>query len=365
MTMEVGMKKLVKALGALALCSTMAASIYALDYKPAVDPKPVDPKATENTVRLKKYLSDIYGTKMISGQMDLTWKDSVDMAKKVYNDTGKYPALMGYDFMNYTTGGQGMQQVEEAIAWWKKGGIVAFMWHWKGPGRIKEFYTEKNNFSIPYDAITEELQTDTNQFRSILKDLDKIAGQLARLQDAGVPVLWRPLHEASGNDGDAWFWWGASGSGAYIALYRYMYDYFTNVKGLHNLIWVWNGQNEDWYPGDDVVDIMGTDIYQENHRAQKKEFDKTFEMSDSPYEKEIMVALTECGAIPDPDEMQRDDVYWLYFMVWNDTEAKGRDKSNFWEGGYWNDDDFKKKVYGSEFVITLDELPDLKKYPLK
>ena len=355
------MKKLLKAAILAGAIGASAANGFALDYKPEIDPKPVDSKATKEAVRLKKYLSEIYGTKMISGQMDLTWRDSVDMAEKVFKDTGKYPALMGYDFMNYVGGGgEGMKQVEAAIAWWKKGGIVTFTWHWRGPGRVKEFYTEKNNFSIPYNAITETLEKDTNQFKYIQRDLDVIAKHLKRLQDAGVPVLWRPLHEASGNDGDAWFWWGASGSGAYIALYRHMYDYFTNEKGLHNLIWVWNGQNIDWYPGDDVVDIMGTDIYEENHRAQKGKFEETFMMSDSPYENEKMVALTECGSIPDPDEMQRDGVYWLYFMVWNDTDAKGRDKSNFWEGGYWNDDEFKKKVYGSDFVITLDKLPDLK-----
>ena len=360
------MKRLKRIAAALALGFVIGTNVFALSYELQIDPKPINPKATQNTIRLKKYLADIYGKKMISGQMDLTWRDSADMAGKVFKDTGKYPALMGYDFMNYVGGGgDGRTQVEEAIAWWKKGGIVSFMWHWRGPGRVKEFYTEKNNFSIPYDAITEELVTDSPQFKYITRDLDVIAKQLKRLQDADIPVLWRPLHEASGNDGDAWFWWGASGSGAYIALWHYMYDYFTNVKGLNNLLWVWNGQNEDWYPGDEYVDLMGMDIYEENHRAQKGKFEQTRDWSDDPYGDEKMVALTECGAIPDPDEMQRDDVYWLYFMVWNDTDARGKDKSNFWEGGYWNDDEFKKKVYNSDFVITLDELPDLKKYPTK
>lgn len=82
-------------------------------------------------------------------------------------------------------------------------------------------------------------------------DIAEIAKQLNRLRDAGVPVLWRPLHEASGG----WFWWGAKGPEAYKKLWYYLYDQLTNVYGCNNLIWVWNGQNPDWYPGDNAQSI--------------------------------------------------------------------------------------------------------------
>lgn len=62
--------------------------------------------------------------------------------------------------------------------------------------------------------------------------------QLKRFQEKHVPVLWRPLHEAD----------------AYKKLYRLMYDRFTNLHGLNNLIRVVNAPCEGWYPGDDVVD---------------------------------------------------------------------------------------------------------------
>ena len=39
----------------------------------------------------------------------------------------------------------------------------------------------------------------------------------------------------------------------------------TNVYGLDNLIWQWTGYtyetSADWYPGDDVVDMVGYDKY--------------------------------------------------------------------------------------------------------
>lgn len=91
----------------------------------------------------------------------------------------------------------------------------------------------------------------------LMKDIDAIAQQLLILQEAKVPVLWRPLHEAAGG----WFWWGASGPDAYKKLYILLYDKLTNDYGLNNLIWLWNGQDKDWYPGDAYVDIIGEDIY--------------------------------------------------------------------------------------------------------
>jgi mannan endo-1,4-beta-mannosidase len=80
---------------------------------------PIDPAANAKTQAIYTYLASIWGQKTLSGQQDLTWKDSIDMAERVHNDTGKYPALMGYDFMNYgmtATWVEGLQQTEEAIA---------------------------------------------------------------------------------------------------------------------------------------------------------------------------------------------------------------------------------------------------------
>lgn len=62
---------------------------------------PVDANATAKTQAIYTYLKSIWGQKTLSGQQDLTWKDSIDMAGRVFTDTGKYPAIMGYDFMNY------------------------------------------------------------------------------------------------------------------------------------------------------------------------------------------------------------------------------------------------------------------------
>lgn len=77
------------------------------------------------------------------------------------------------------------------------------------------------------------------------------------------------------------------------------------------------------------------------------------------------VALTETGAIPDPDKMLAEGAPWLWFTVWNDGRAGAgvADKSNFWSGGYYNTAEHKNKVYHHPKVITLDKLPAFLKAP--
>jgi mannan endo-1,4-beta-mannosidase len=330
-----------------------------------------EPDGSGNKVRLMNYLMDEYGNHIISGQMDCSWSDdpNMDMIKRVHDDTGKYPALKGFDFLNIrypSWGGGGSKQTEEAIEWWSdnkqipdKHGIVAFCWHWRMPktgtrrGSDDDFYTENTAFRIPYK--NGALDTGSPAWRLIEEDLDLVAAELQKLKDAGVPVLWRPLHEASGG----WFWWGASGPAPYIALWEYMYDYLTKTKGLDNLIWVWNGQNAAWFPAADTVEIVGTDIYPgpRQYGSQEQAFRDTLEMVP---DRNCMVALTENGAIPDPDNLIRDGAKWSFFMTWNDGGAAGiNHKDNFWSGEYHNTKAHKQKVYNHSYVITLDELPDL------
>lgn len=40
-----------------------------------------------------------------------------------------------------------------------------------------------------------------------------------------------------------------------------MYDRLTNFHGINNIVWVWNSIAADWYPGDDIVDILSADVY--------------------------------------------------------------------------------------------------------
>jgi mannan endo-1,4-beta-mannosidase len=203
---------------------------------------------------------------------------------------------------------------------------------WRG------FYTKGTTFDVAramYDR-------DSNERRLILRDLDAIAAELRRLQDAGVPVLWRPLHEASGG----WFWWGARGADPYLALWRLVYDRLVNHHGLHNLIWVWNGQHRDWYPGDAYVDIVAEDIYdaERDYEPQEAKYAAAARYASMPK----LVALSETGALLDPARLRGSSARWSWFTLWSGDFARTET---------WNEDSMKREVYGSDFVITLDELP--------
>ncbi|MCL2066255.1 MAG: GDSL-type esterase/lipase family protein [Treponema sp.] len=359
-----------------------------------------DPNKSQNTQRLMNYLTNQYGKKIISGQMDVAWEgnSAFDMIARVYSDTGKYPAIKGFDFIqlpysNYIYA-EGQQQIDEAIEWWNGmnngvkllagkpdiHGIVTFCWHWRMPqaaGTEPAFYTQTGNgsnytnYRIPWTG--SQLDTANAAFQNIQNDLDAVAALLQQLKDLDIPVLWRPLHEAAGNwsptnPNGAWFWWGGSGPAPYIALWEYMHDYFTNTKGLDNLIWVWNGQRTDWYPDPETVDIAGFDYYpyyngggaQDGQTWNKTVFDNTLAMTGGSR----MVALTENGVMPDPDHCLANNAMWSWFMTWNDhnNPVNTYSDQNFWTGGFHNTNSHKAFIYNHDLVITLDELPDLTKY---
>jgi len=358
---------------------------------PVEPPPPVDTGITAglspNAKRLMNYLLDQYGEHIISGQMDTAWttNSSMDMIARVHADTGRYPALKGFDFIDLSGSwaNYGRDQIDEAIEWWEGKnnntkllpdypdihGIAAFCWHWKVKNSTSstiDFYTRNTDFRIPMKD--GKLDTTSAAFQTIKSDLDKVAALLQLLKDKDIPVLWRPLHEASGG----WFWWGASGDQACIALWEYIYDYLTNVKKLDNLIWVWNGQNKEWFPKINTVHIVGYDVYTnaatsqtaQNYVSQYAKFNETLNMVP---DKDRIVAMTENGAIPDPDECKQDKAMWSWFMTWNDARNTNDEthKDNFWTGEYHNTNEHKQKVYNHELVITLDELPDLTAYRLE
>jgi mannan endo-1,4-beta-mannosidase len=372
---------------ALAAGGLGADSFGAEAARPAPRRTPVNPQADARTRALYAWLVDeVWGKKTLAGQQDLTWDDGVDMAARVHADTGKYPALMGFDFMNTGLTGpkaQGVRQVDEAIAWARRGGLVTFCWHWRDPAaqvslgpRQGNFYARepdaaKNTaFTIP--VADGQLDAASPAYAQIDAGIDLIAAELKRLQAAGVTVLWRPLHEAAGGgDGDGWFWWGrkrsdgVAGSQAYILLYRHMFERLTRVHDLHNLIWVWNGQSAAWYPGDDVVDIVGYDVYDEKDNKTYGSQAAIFRATAAASKTAKPVALSENSYIPDPDRMREDGARWLYFLTWNDGRAPAgaAHKDNFWSGDYYNTAAHKAKVYRHPDVLTLDELPAFLKAP--
>jgi len=329
-----------------------------------VSAKLVNENATDNAKRLFSYLCDTYGEYIISGQYCDTGANGWENRKIAEENGGKYPAILGLDVGYYSqTGvdhGAEIKTTEQAIAYWEKGGIVTLCWHWLAPEKYISgtWYSAFRPEEVRMDLTAIVNGEDEEGMALLKKDIDNIARQLLTMQEAGVPVLWRPLHEASGG----WFWWGAEGPDTYKKLYVLLYDTLTNEYGLNNLIWVWNGQHADWYPGDEYVDIVGIDIYAGEHvyTSQIDQFLTNLGYSQGSK----MVVLSENGTMIDPELAVRDRAMWGYFCTWS-GEFVMTDNVRKTYSEQYTGIEMLTKVYNSEFVITRDELPDLHNYPIR
>jgi beta-mannanase len=87
--------------------------------------------------------------------------------------------------------------------------------------------------------------------------LKVVGDELEALQTAGISVVLRRLQEGSGK----WFWLGYNGWKSSKKLCKNEIESFTKEKTFGNLLWVFtagipNTNIQDWYPGDDMVDII-------------------------------------------------------------------------------------------------------------
>lgn len=347
-----------------------------LDYLEVLTAEPLDssiyevtanlsnPNSSDITKRLYSYLCDIYGMKFLSGQ----YCDTGQYGKEfqiIKKNTNKTPAVLGLDFIEYTPSrvekGSVGQATEYAIDFWKKGGIVTICWHWNAPTKYltgqwySGFYKDYTNIDLKKIMDGE----DKEGYQLLIKDIDAIAKQLLILQNENVPVLWRPLHEASGG----WFWWGAFGPEAYKKLYLLLYDRLTNEYGLNNLIWVWNGQDPDWYPGDEYVDIIGEDIYP-GERVYTSHTSAFLNAAKNYSKEKKIVHLTENGCLFDPDLARRDGAMWGMWCTWQ-GEFMAKNSAIYALSEQYTEKSMLLKVYEDKDVITLEDLPDFSTYEIR
>ena len=178
--------------------------------------------------------------------------------------TGRWPALVGLDYYDYDDDHTDYAESHPPlIEHWNAGGLVTLSWSSRNP------WTGGDAWDTRSADLTELLDPSTAAHQTWMAQLDDIAEALADLRDAGVVVLWRPLHEMSGD----WFWWGTrahpGNPAPYQALWRQMFDYFTDIRKLDNLLWVYSAAASDsslpspdlYYPGDAYVDIVAQSVY--------------------------------------------------------------------------------------------------------
>ena len=390
------------------------------EYK--ISATPVTPNASESARKVYSFLRENFGKKTISGMMisdqnfnynygdmkiippggctpadsckfsdeEVSWKGQTDIAE-FYKRSGHYPAIGGFDML-FAAGGHheegwfrgytenNLLMTEEL---WKMGGIPTYTWHWK-VGEDTVFYTQGSPAGFNNPGCTEgvmgtsgtntcfnytkafkgdkcqEIDETSQEYKDIVADVDIVSGYFKQLQDKGIAVVWRPLHEASGG----WFWWGTASPECYVQLYRLVFKRMVETNKLNNLIWVWNintdpkfgydysALNAAWYPGDEYVDIVAVDIYDplNDHNSAANYYNKI--VSDVGTSK--MIALSENGAIPDIDSIAEDKAYWSYWMTWSQT----------WSGNFLEKTttEMWKKNLDDERIIALDNMPGWDKY---
>lgn len=309
----------------------------------------VNVHASQKAKELLNYLSDISGKKIIIGQHTQTnLMEEIDYIKEI---TGKQPKLRGFELLSYspninyndadepclTEVYENRGTVDTALKWAKEtNGIVTFSFHWFSPigGHDKSFYAQNTDF----DA-TRILIENTQERKAFFHDMDVIAEQLKKFQDADIPILWRPFHES---DGD-WFWWGAKGPETARELYKLMFDYYTKVYKLNNLIWVWNCRLKEGYPGDEYADVISVDIYQPEYSAT--DYREDCEKLIAETTKNKVAALAEVGYMPDIDILEKSHTPWAYYMTWS---------KEFCIGEQYNQIEQVQKMYGSDYAVTLN-----------
>lgn len=302
--------------------------------------KLTNPNADETTQKVYSYICETYKNAIISGQQESTWHDGTEYEMNyVYETTGKLPAMRGLDFTNDDFDGV----VSRAADWWNRGGLVTICWHC-GSDFTGTYEGCRYDDIEDWDAVLTEGTPENQVF---MANMDNAGRALQQLQEQGVTVIWRPLHEFDGK----WYWWGRGGTENFKKLWIMMYNHFTYDLGLNNLIWVLgyshNGDDfmrkpEQWYPGDEYCDIVGADSYEVDRNGAEERLHR------------VVLAITndkkpltfhECGKMPTIEQLK--ETPWCSFTIWH-TE-------------YLTDTNTKEElseIYNSDYVITLDELPE-------
>ncbi|MBR8534059.1 beta-mannosidase [Carboxylicivirga sediminis] len=339
----------------------------------SIDADLVVDNPSPQVVKVYNFLKNNYGIKILSSTMSNGAVDTNE-AEWVKQHTGKYPAMIGIDyiFLNWSPANWiDYNNIDVQKNWWANNGLINATWHWNIPpnetitDHTKFTFRLENEDGVKVNFQPSNVPIDGTWENEVAKaDFDELIAYIKLLQDENIPLIWRPLHEAAGNiyeynNGQAWFWWGMEGGDAYVELWRFMFDYFQS-KGVNNLIWVWTTQtkDDDFYPGDAYVDIIGKDVY---NNTNIDELAELFSSLQQKYPTK-MITLSECGNVTDVSKQWNKGGKWSWFMPWCDHERTNdvneadftSTEHEFANANWWID------AINHDDVITLDEMPDLK-----
>jgi mannan endo-1,4-beta-mannosidase len=333
--------------------STTTRALLALLLAAPLAAQPIAPVNRDASPEARALLRLLYaqrGRGLIAGQHNYNHEPGRYSARAAELG-GAAPAIWGTDFIWNGTEDPGPRIVAEAIRRHGEGQIVTLMWHAGRPQDDPPFpWTTSIQGELTAAQWRELTTPGTRLHARWLAQVDVVAGYLAQLRDAHVPVLWRPYHEMNG----VWFWWGdKKGPQGYPRLYRMLYDRLVHHHRLNNLLWVWNANAPrdiprdqaypyaDFYPGARWVDVLATDVY--NFDYEQRDYDELRRLAGGK-----LIALGEVGELPKPEILDAQPL-WSWFMVW----------ANWLETH--NTPERVKTIYGYPRTLTLDEIQPLRR----
>ncbi len=333
-----------------------------------------DQLATPETKSLYKNLYQLIGKSILFGHQDdpcygVGWK-YIPGRSDIRDVTGSYPALYGFDLGRIELGWvnnldsvpfeKTRLYIQEAYA---RGGVITLSWHLNNPLTGGTAWDNKPGAvaSILPGGIKNALYTNW---------LDRVAGFLDSLKGENgetIPVILRLFHELNGG----WFWWGKDQCtpDEMKQLWRYTIHYFKNEKKIHHLLYAFNtdkfnsgSEYVERYPGDDLIDILGFDVYQAGAYRDNKDFasflDKDLHLIDSLSSAHHKIpALTEFGFNEIPDSSWWTEVFFptiakhrvVYALAWRNAGKKQSGNAEYYVPypGAVSASDFKKiSTYG-------------------
>jgi len=198
-----------------------------------------------------------------------------DTRSCIHDLTGQWPDLIGFDIggieLNHSRNLDSVpfsRMLEECARQFERGGKVTLSWHARNP------LTGGNSWdTTPCLAQIVDSSTAVHDTMQVwIERAAAFVAQIAALQKQPDQLIVRLWHEQSGN----WFWWGREAGSAddYIALWRWTRNYMNlvGVKALYayspDKLTLYEDTPEgayretaEWYPGNEYVDIIGTDCY--------------------------------------------------------------------------------------------------------
>ncbi|MCM1283805.1 MAG: Ig-like domain-containing protein [Muribaculaceae bacterium] len=250
-----------------------------------------DKDATASTLALYSYLLNMDAkNQVLFGHQNDTHKqvNAAGSGSDTKDLTGSISGVTGIDSLALTGAELGLDDTDTAVARAveigkaaaEEGAILSLSTHMPNMSNAKITQNADGTYNFAACDFNESKDLSNNCAKEVLpggryneqfKDyLDVIAAYAKGLGD--IPVMFRPFHECDGG----WFWWGSASTDdeTYKALYRYTVDYLTG-EGVHNFLYIYspNGPVMDTekylkrYPGDDYVDVLAFDYYDDYSSA--------------------------------------------------------------------------------------------------